>query len=343
MRRTRSFRINRRLLVAAAIIYTFIITFFLVFNLDEQNWIRIRHDYVCLIMIIAFILPVPLFFAALRFPAMIYSKIVVGICTFWLVFSVLLMPFFLVGVFDLFSVVESSSVLTLVLTAYSVFGLICAAKSVVEAVAWVSELREKKKAEDAEKGIEQMTSGLITFLRPRLTYALMLFGILLMINMMSMQDSVADVADFIIFIIFFRGALLLTAAYILWSIWDYHRYIKSLEHSGVLNQAVLEYYSGHAYCEGHVVLGVKYIFVEGEARIYEYENFTKYFFKWDDSGRVHVWYLYAVKKDGTEIPLIELPYYRTKKNYYEHVYPMINEIRIKSKNVSIEGPGEFRK
>ena len=66
MRRTRSFKINRRLLVAAAIIYTFIITFFLVFNLDEQNWIRIRHDYVCLIMIIAFILPVPLFFCGFK-------------------------------------------------------------------------------------------------------------------------------------------------------------------------------------------------------------------------------------------------------------------------------------
>jgi len=340
MRRTRSFRINRRLLVAAAIIYTFIITFFLVFNLDEQNWIRIRHDYVCLIMIIAFILPVPLFFAALRFPAMIYSKIVVGICTFWLVYSVLMMPFFLVGVFDLFSVVESSSVLTLVFTAYSVFGLICAAKSVVEAVAWVSELREKKKAEDAEKGIEQMTSGLITFLRPRLAYALMMFFV---VGILMMFYVVIPEPTFSIANIIFCGAFLLIVVYILWSILDYHRYIKSLEHSGVLNQAVLEYYSGHVYCEGHVVLGVKYIFVEGEARIYEYENFTKYFFKWDDSGRVHVWYLYAVKKDGTEIPLIELPYYRTKKNYYEHVYPMINEIRIKSKNVSIEGPGEFRK
>ena len=31
------------------------------------------------------------------------------------------------------------------------------------------------------------------------------------------------------------------------------------------------------------------------------------------------------------------------QNYYENVYPMVNEIRIKSKNVVIEGPGKFRK
>lgn len=337
MEPNRRFRIDRRLLVAAAIIYILLFTILLVSNSDE--WNRIRQDYEGLIMIIVIILPVPLFFAALRFPTLIYSKIVAGICTFWLVEVVLMIPFFALFVFGLLSVIESSLLLTLALTAYSFFSIICAAKSVVEAVAWVSELREKKKAEDAEKGIEQMTSGLITFLRPRLAYALMFFvvGILMMFYVVIPEPT------FSIANIIFCGAFLLTVVYILWSIWDYHRYIKSLEHSGVLNQAVLEYYSGHAYCEGHVVLGVKYIFVEGEARIYEYENFTKYFFKWDDSGRVHVWYLYAVKKDGTEIPLIELPYYRTKKNYYEHVYPMINEIRIKSKNVSIEGPGEFRK
>lgn len=39
----------------------------------------------------------------------------------------------------------------------------------------------------------------------------------------------------------------------------------------------------------------------------------------------------------------ELPYARTKKNYYEYVYPLINEIRIKSKDIAMEGPGEFNK
>ena len=36
-------------------------------------------------------------------------------------------------------------------------------------------------------------------------------------------------------------------------------------------------------------------------------------------------------------------YARTKKNYYEYVYPLINEIRIKSKDIAMEGPGEFNK
>jgi hypothetical protein len=41
--------------------------------------------------------------------------------------------------------------------------------------------------------------------------------------------------------------------------------------------------------------------------------------------------------------IYKLPYARTKKNYYEYVYPLINEIRIKSKDIAMEGPGEFNK
>ena len=334
------FRIDRRLLIAAAVIYILLFAMLILSSSSEWDWNRVKQDYGILIFPV---LPAPLFFAALRFPEMIYSKILAGVCTFWMVITVLMTPLLALLVPIPYSAIESSLLFNLAYAAYSIFILICAVKSAIVAVAWVSELREKKKVKNAGEGIEQMTKGLITFLRPRLLYALVFFGVLLMINMVFIETSTTDVELFVIEIICFRVPFLLTVVYILWRIWDYHRYIKGLEHSGVLNQAVLEYYGGHEYCEGHVVLGVEHIFVEGEARIYKYDDYTKYFYKWDDSGRVHYWYLYAVKKDGTEMQLIELPYKRTQENYYEHVYPMVNEIRIKSKNVVIEGPGKFRK
>ena len=64
---------------------------------------------------------------------------------------------------------------------------------------------------------------------------------------------------------------------------------------------------------------------------------------WCDSPNFLCRFKRLYKKDGTEIQLFELPYARTKKNYYEYVYPLINEIRIKSKDIAMEGPGEFYK
>ena len=59
--------------------------------------------------------------------------------------------------------------------------------SAAEAVSWIRELRDRKKAEDAAEGIDRMTKGLTTFLRPRMTGALAMFFPLVLLTFLFTQ------------------------------------------------------------------------------------------------------------------------------------------------------------
>ena len=329
----RHIKINRRLLKTAVAIDILAFVIFFIFKLDERNWILLTPALAAL-----------LFFVALKFPDMACSKVLAGICTFMVITAVMIGPMlFVLGVLAPYSAIESS-LFHWAFLAFVVVVMICAWMSAAEAVSWIRELREKKKAADVEEGIDSMTRGVIKFLRPRLGMFLVCFALFAAIPAGSAFGPRLKMDTFSLVLELLSGLIsLLILVVMLFLIWRYNRYIKGLKASGVLSQAAMEFYKGNVYCEGHVVLGMQYIFVEGEGTIYEYDDFVKYFHKWSEAGRVHYWFLYAVKKDGTEIQLFELPYARTKKNYYEYVYPLINEIRIKSKDIAMEGPGEFYK
>ena len=299
----RHIKINRRLLKTAAAIDILAFVIFFIFKLDERNWILLAPALAAL-----------LFFVALKFPDMACSKVLAGICTFMVITAVMIGPLlFVLGVWAPYSAIESS-LFHWAFLAFVVVVMICAWMSAAEAV------------------------------RPRLGMFLVCFALFAAIPAGSAFGPRLKMDTLSLVLELLSGLIsLLILVVMLFLIWRYNRYIKGLKASGVLSQAAMEFYKGNVYCEGHVVLGMQYIFVEGEGTIYEYDDFVKYFHKWSEAGRVHYWFLYAVKKDGTEIQLFELPYARTKKNYYEYVYPLINEIRIKSKDIAMEGPGEFYK
>lgn len=322
---------TRKVTAFASVIYLFLCVLLIInSDISESNFVSL----------IVLILPPLLLFAALRYPDMTYSRVLAAIPAFWVVFTVLATPFMLALFFDRLTVIQSIPVLYVAFMAYCIFILIYAIRCAVEADKWVSELREKKKAEDSEEGTERMTKGLVVFLRPRQPYAIMYLVCFLVLTIVTLQWSSTDT---FIFVYFCRVGLLLLAGYILRNFWNYNRYIRELTDSGVLSKAASDYYNGHVYYEGHLVLGVRYIFVEGKGRLIEYSSIVKIYHKWKDSRKYGYWRLYAVNKDGKEMQLLEVPYKPNQKNYDEYVYPVINEIRMRNENIVIEGPGEFSK
>lgn len=325
----RNIRISRRYLKAAAAIDILALVLFNIFAVDDAMWLTLTLA-----------LPIVLFFVAFRFPDMAYSEALAGVCTFIVILEVIMWAFILVLVVLEPYIVTESSPFMLVLLAYSFFNIICAWNSAVEAVSWIRELREKKKSADSEEGIDSMIKGVIRFLRPRLGMFLLLFALFAPVPALNAFDpQILEIRKdpFLLVLILISSLIaLLMLVLMLYLSWSYNRYIKGLKASGALSQVAMEYYKGDVYCEGRVVLGIHYIFMMGEGSIYEYSDFVKYFFEWSQTNRIYYWSLYAVKKDGTKIQN-ELPYGHTKKNYYEHVYPMINVIRSRSKGIVIEG------
>lgn len=331
MKKDRKFKIDRRLLIAAAVI-AIILTILNFCDHMKQNPQDMSGNMAILIRTMV---PDLFLFAALRFPSMIYSTVLAGIGAFWSVCLVFMIP----AAF-LLELTESSPLLVVP----CILSLILALMSGAEAVSWIRELRDRRKVEDAAEGIDRMTAGLITFLRPRMTVALLMFIWFTILSLQYAQMGLlTPISSYNLFLLLFPAWALATALYIVSKAWKYARVSRNLKESGESGQAALDYHRGKSYCKGHVILGSKYIFVEGSGRLVKYSELSKIYHRYSTSGRRTYWNLFAVKKDGTEFLLIELPYAHWQKNYDEFVKPMIDDIRANGPDITIGGPGAFRK
>ena len=347
MKKDRRFKIDRRLLIAAAAIaLIFTIIIFL-----DQNGQDGRNMAKRISILIRTMLPELFLFAALRFPTMIYSTALAAIGAFWSVYFALLIPAVLLISQN---PVSGSSLSTVVIVASCIIGLILAVMSAAEAVSWIRELRDRKKAEDAAEGIDRMTKGLTTFLRPRMTGALAMFFPLVLLtflfpqlgennsflSMFSPKNS-DDLITLVVYLLFPVGALL-SVLYMIGVIRKYARYVNELKDSGADGQAALDYHRGKPYCKGKVILGSQYIFVEGAGRLTQYNDIVKIYHKYKEGGKGQYWNLIAVKTNGEEFCLVELPYAHNQKNYDDYVRPMLDEIEVYNPEIVIDGAGKFR-
>ena len=288
------------------------------------------------------ILPSLLFFVALKYPSMIYSTVLAGIGAFWSVMAIFMLSFMIIiEKSSSLSVHESGFVLFIVLEGMS---LICAGISAAKGVALIKKLRDDEKAEEAATGIDQMTKGLTRFLFPRNAFPIMMAIsmpiVLVTLFRFQISDGTLDKdIDNIIFWAVLVVGIILSVLFIVKNIRGYKSYISDLSQSGVLNQAVLDYYKGKGYCNDSVFLGQKYIFVKGAGRLYEYSGIEEISHRWSDTGKSTYWRLEAKSTDGTEYTLVELSYRHTKENYELFVLPMLDEIRMINPNIKIGEPG----
>ena len=288
------------------------------------------------------VLPSLLFFVALKYPSMIYSTVLAGIGAFWSVMAIFMLSFMIIiEKSSSLSVHESGFVLFIVLEG---MGLICAGISAAKGVALIKKLRDDEKAEEAATGIDQMTKGLTRFLFPRNAFPIMMAIsmsiVLVTLFRFEISDGTLDKdIDNIIFWAVLVVGIILSVLFIVKNIRGYKSYISDLSQSGVLNQAVLDYYKGKGYCNDSVFLGQKYIFVKGAGRLYEYSGIEEISHRWSDTGKSTYWRLEAKNTDGTEYTLVELSYRHTKENYDNYVLPMLDEIRMINPNIKIGEPG----
>lgn len=341
MKSTGKIKIDRRLLIVAAIISIL---------LSILNFLSLKdRDYLILIRTV---LPTLLLFAALYFPTMIYSTVMAGIGAFWSVLTVFFLPSSLL-LTDLTA--PGSELCFPAFMVLCVIGLIFAGLGAAEAVVWIRELRDRKKRSNATEGMDQMTRGLVTFLRPRQGMAIMcLIVCLLLMSMMFTPFSTGMLRNrpFERNDILFSNILLATIPpigaliaifVIIREIRRFDRYIKDLQNSELLSQAVFDYYRGKVFCSDHVIIGTKYILTEGAGRIVDCGSITKIYHSRSDSVQYGHWHLCAEQKDGTDVRLFELPYPQTQKCYDEFVLPILREISRNNADIVIDGPGEFRK
>lgn len=334
--------ITRKLLIAAAVM-AFILT---IINSLQLYWVERRSMSECILTLVRTMLPVLFFFAALRFPTMIYSTALAGIGAFWSVLVLFMVPPMLY-----YKQYSASAGYGAVIMAACTVGLILAIMGAAAAVSWIRELRDRGKAEDAAEGIEPMTRGLITFLRPRMTDSLVLFILLTLLTVTFFRQKMIrvslprDMSELIILVCTLAlpvGALLLAIQMIKAQL-KYDRYVNDLKDTGAAGQAALDYHKGRAYCNGKVILGSQYIFVEGAGLLTQYSDLVKIYHDYNDSSKYRHWYLIAVNKDGKAYRLVNLPYIHTQNNYNEYVQPMLDKIRFQNPEILIEGPGNFRK
>ena len=346
MKKDRRFKIDRRLLIAAAVIYSILTIIGFLHKYGQEG----RSIQASLFILVMTSLPVLFLFAALRFPTMIYSTVLAGIGAFWSVCFVFLIPGSLLFIQDRGS---HSSPFTIAGAVLETIGLILGLMSAAEAASWIRDLRDGIREADAAEDIDRMTKGLTAFLRPRMPGALAFFicavvaGVAFFrtwkdnpaLSMFPPENS-DDLGPLFICLLPPVVALL-SALSMISEIRKYARYVNDLKDSGAIDQAALDYYKGKAYCQGRVILGSQYILVEGTGRLTQYSDIEKIYHDFNDSGKYKHWYLVAVKKDGTEFHLVELPFLHTQKNYDEYVRPMLDEIGVIDPGIVIEGPGEF--
>ena len=346
MKKDRKFKIDRRLLIAAAVIYSILMIIGFLHQYGQEG----RSIQASLFILVMMSLPVLFLFAALRFPTMIYSTVLAGIGAFWPMYFV----FFILGtLLFMQNPLSDSSPFKIAGAVLWTIGLILGLMSGAEAVSWIRDLRDRKREADAWEGIDRMTKGLTAFLRPRMPGALTFFiwGVFAAVVFfrawkVSLAPSAfppknSDNLSLPFFCLLLPAVALLSALYMISETRKYARYVNDLKDSGVFGQAALDYHKGKAYCQGRVILGSQYILVEGTGRLTEYSDIEKIYHDFNDSGKYKHWYLVAVKKDGTEFHLVELPFLHTQKNYDEYVRPMLDEIGVIDPGIVIEGPGEF--
>ncbi len=347
MKKDRKFKIDRRLLIAAAVIYSILMIIGFLHQYGQEG----RSIQASLFILVMMSLPVLFLFAALRFPTMIYSTVLAGIGAFWSVCSVFFIPGSLLFVQERGS---HSSPFTIAGAVLGTIGLILGLMSGAEAVSWIRDLRDRKREADAWEGIDRMTKGLSAFLRPRMPGALAFFiwAVLAEVVFFPFWKEISALSTFPpknsdnlsppFFCLLPPAVALLSALYMISETRKYARHVNDLKDSGVFGQAALDYHKGKAYCQGRVILGSQYILVEGTGRLTEYSDIAKICHDVKDgSSRDRHWYLVAVKKDGTEFRLVELPYAPKRKNYDKYVRPMLDEIGVIDPGIVIEGPGEF--
>jgi hypothetical protein len=281
---------------------------------------------------------------------MIYSTALAAIGAFWPMYFVFFIPFPLLFAQNRGSI---SNIIMMVWSVLGIIGLILGLMSGAEAVSWIRDLRDRKREADAWEGIDRMTKGLTAFLRPRMPGALAFFiwGVFAAVVFfrawkVSLAPSAfppknSDNLSPPFFCLLPPAVALPSALYMIRETRKYARYVNDLKDSGVFGQAALDYHKGKAYCQGRVILGSQYIFVEGTGRLTEYSGIEKIRHDFKDSGKQRHWYIIASKKDGEEFHLVELPYAHTQKNYDEYVRPMLDEIGIIDSEIVIDGPGEF--
>lgn len=351
MKKDRRFKIDRRLLIAAAVIYSILMIIGFLHQYGQEG----RSIQASLFILVMMSLPVLFLFAALRFPTMIYSTVLAGIGAFWPMFFVFFIPGALLFMQNPLS---DSSPFTIAGAVVEIIGMILGLMSGAEAVSWIRDLRDRKRDEDAWEGIDRMTKGLTAFLRPRMPGALAFFisAVLAVAVFFPFWKEISALSTFppkndydvsslgisLLISLLFPAVALLSALYMISETRKYARYVNDLKDSGVISQAALDYHKGKAYCQGRVILGSQYIFVEGTGRLTEYSDIAKICHDVKDgSSRDRHWYLVAVKKDGTEFRLVELPYAPKRKNYDKYVRPMLDEIGVIDSGIVIEEPGEF--
>ena len=346
MKKDRRFKIDRRLLIAAAVIYSILTIIGFLHQYGQEE----RSIQASLFILVMMSLPVLFLFAALRFPTMIYSTVLAGIGAFWPMYFVFLI---LGALLFMQNPLSDSSPFTIAGVVLWTIGLILGLMSGAEAVSWIRDLRDRKRDEDAWEGIDRMTKGLTAFLRPRMPVALTFFilGVFAaVVFFRAWKDSLApsafppknsDNLSTHFFCLLPPAVALPSALYMIRETRKYARYVNDLKDSGVISQAALDYHKGKAYCQGRVILGSQYIFVEGTGRLTEYSGIEKIRHDFKDSGKQRHWDIIASKKDGEEIRLVELPYVHTQKNYDEYVRPMLDEIGVIDPGIVIEEPGEF--
>ena len=320
MKKDRKFKIDRRLLIAAAVIYSILMIIGFLHQYGQEG----RSIQASLFILVMMSLPVLFLFAALRVPTMIYSTVLAGIGAFWPMYFVFFIPGSLLFVQERGSHSSPSTIAGAVL---GTIGLILGLMSGAEAVSWIRDLRDRKRDEDAWEGIDRMTKGLTAFLRPRMTGALAMFFPLVLLtflfpqlgennsflSMFSPKNS-DDLITLVVYLLFPVGALL-SVLYMIGVIRKYARYVNELKDSGADGQAALDYHRGKPYCKGKVILGSQYIFVEGAGRLTQYNDIVKIYHKYKEGGKGQYWNLIAVKTNGEEFCLVELPYAHNQKNY----------------------------
>ena len=350
MKKDRKFKIDRRLLIAAAVIYSILMIIGFLHQYGQEG----RSIQASLFILVMMSLPVLFLFAALRFPTMIYSTVLAGIGAFWPMCFVFFIPGALLFVQERGS---HSSPFTIAGAVLETIGLILGLMSAAEAASWIRDLRDRIRDENAWEGIDRMTKGLTAFLRPRMPGALAFFiwGVLAVVVFFPFWKEISALSTFppkndydvsalgisLLTFLLFPAVALLSALYMISEIRKYARYVNDLKDSGVFGQAALDYHKGKAYCQGRVILGSQYILVEGTDRLTEYSDIAKIRHDVKDGSRNRHWYLIASKKDGTEFRLVELPYAHKQKNYDKYVRPMLDEIGVIDPGIVIEEPGKF--
>ena len=99
-----------------------------------------------------------------------------------------------------------------------------------------------------------------------------------------------------------------------------------------------DYAYGENYPEYDLVLGRDYLFRRESGRVYKYSDIVEIYHRWSDSMIRHgspYWRLYMKTADKKDTSLTNIPFPRSKENYFNKVLPLILEIRSRNADIII--------